>query len=100
MPAVTGSVPGRTEKDVQPRVEKCHGLTNVPHPNPGLRDGEDNTRSVEDSASPAACQETSLVKPAPAWLVPVRKGEDIPVFRGGFMLEETTTAWLLSKAGR
>lgn len=55
MPAVTRSVPERTEKDVQPRVEKCHGLTNVPHPNTGPMDGEDNTRPMEASASPAAC---------------------------------------------
>lgn len=73
MPAVTGSVPGRREKDVQPKVEKCHGLTYMPHPNPGLRRGEDNTRPMEASASPVACQEIKLAKPAPAWLVPVRK---------------------------
>lgn len=91
MLAVNGPVPGRGERDAQPGVEKCHGLTNMLHLNPEFRDGEDHAWPMETSASHRnGSLQTGKV--SPSLINTARRGGDIPASRSGSMLEETTAA--------
>lgn len=67
----------------QPGLEKRRGLTNVPHLNPGLREGEDHVRPMEMAASHGngSLTRDQIGKASPSLVRATKEGRRHPKFQ-------------------